>query len=68
MCVCEYPWRACVRTDKLVIFLIILFFFVIRNVHIVEIREIIENLGFIYLLVLATAGRLLMLCLGFYGL
>lgn len=63
----ECPWRACVRTDKLVIF----FFFcvcVIMNVHIVEIREILENLGFIFLLVLATAGRLVMLCLGFYGL
>lgn len=38
------------------------------NVHIVEIREILENLGFIFLLVLATAGHLVMLCLGFYGL
>lgn len=62
MCVRECLWRAYVRTDKLV------FFFVIMNVHIVEIREILENIGFIFLLVLATAGRLVMLFLGFYDL
>lgn len=60
----ECPWCACVRRDKRVIF----FFFQIRIVHIAEIRRILENLRFIFLLAPATSGCVVMLCLVAYGL
>lgn len=64
LCVGECPWRTCVRKDQRGIF----FFFLISSVHILEIRKILENVGFLFLLRPATSGSLLMVCLGAHGL
>lgn len=45
---------------------LLLTFFWIRNAHIVERQEILENIWFMFLLAPATAGHLVMLCLGVY--
>lgn len=59
----ECPWYACVRKDKRIAFNL---FFLIRNAHIVERQEILEKIWFMFLLAPATAGHLVMLCLGVY--